>query len=368
LYSIINNIFEISKNYFNYNSYLNTIQNFKNTKVFDGELLSLSDNEKSILTLDGITQSTKLLKYHHVYETPDVYISKLDHISIYGDTGAFAKNGYLFKESYLFNERAIASNSFRNFFVKRKRKKQGVYLSLFSFPYAKNPYHIMIDDLPRLLHLSEINDDFTFIIPKWINEKYRDIVVKIANYLGIADIEYISDNECWIVDHLYVISTVTLSNSGFLNVKHISFMQKCLISVLNIHRNKDYSRIYISRMDADKRKVLNEELLYPILLKFGFKILILEEMSIEEQLSCFYSSEYIVGPHGAGLHNLFMSNKPKVIEIQPKNYIKPHFMFLTKAVGGEYKIFLGNNCDEMLNYNVDLELFEKAISSLLHYD
>ncbi|MEA5516182.1 glycosyltransferase family 61 protein [Nodularia sp. UHCC 0506] len=63
-------------------------------------------------------------------------------------------------------------------------------------------------------------------------------------------------------------------------------------------------RIYISRQKAKARRVVNEELLEPILNEFGFQILICEQLSLAEQVQLFSSAEAIAGPHGAGLTNM----------------------------------------------------------------
>ena len=79
-----------------------------------------------------------------------------------------------------------------------------------------------------------------------------------------------------------------------------------------------YEKIYISRSDSTKRKILNEIELIALLKKLNFQIIILSEMNIFDQINLFKKAKVIFGYHGAGFTNLvFSSPKTKVIEIHP---------------------------------------------------
>lgn len=81
-------------------------------------------------------------------------------------------------------------------------------------------------------------------------------------------------------------------------------------------------RIYVSRSDADFRRVLNEDDLYAQLFqKFGFEKVVLSELSFAEQKQLFYESRIIVSAHGAGLANLiFCRLGTSIIELTPKGH------------------------------------------------
>lgn len=77
-------------------------------------------------------------------------------------------------------------------------------------------------------------------------------------------------------------------------------------------------RLYISRLDAKLRRVVNEERLLPLLAAHGFERVILRGKPIAEQVRLFMEAEAVVAPHGAGLmHIAWCRPGAKVIEFFP---------------------------------------------------
>jgi capsular polysaccharide biosynthesis protein len=75
-------------------------------------------------------------------------------------------------------------------------------------------------------------------------------------------------------------------------------------------------RIYISREKANRRRILNEEELNPILKKFGFQRIFAEDLSLFEVAGIMRDATHIVAPHGAGLSNVVFCNPgTKVMEV-----------------------------------------------------
>ena len=87
------------------------------------------------------------------------------------------------------------------------------------------------------------------------------------------------------------------------------------------------SRIYISRRRVKRRHLQNEQELLPILDRYGYRIVELEDWSIERQMQLFSGATHVVAPHGAGLTNaLWMPVGGKVLEIRP-SYVSGDFCF-----------------------------------------
>lgn len=77
-------------------------------------------------------------------------------------------------------------------------------------------------------------------------------------------------------------------------------------------------RIYISRNDAQLRRVRNEGRIVSILEERGFQRVTLRGMPIAQQVQLFRQAEAVVGPHGAGLaHTAWCKPGTKVIEFFP---------------------------------------------------
>ena len=77
--------------------------------------------------------------------------------------------------------------------------------------------------------------------------------------------------------------------------------------------------LFISRAEAPRRKIANEDQLLPILGRHGFVPLVAEKLSFDEQVRRIGSSSILVGNHGAGLtHMLWMKPGSSVLELRRK--------------------------------------------------
>ncbi|MCJ8010957.1 glycosyltransferase family 61 protein [Paenibacillus sp. KQZ6P-2] len=86
-------------------------------------------------------------------------------------------------------------------------------------------------------------------------------------------------------------------------------------------RHTGCDRIYISRAKSDKRKILNEDQVTGLLDNYGFTTVVLEDLSVAQQIETFSSASVIVAPHGSGLANLaFCHPGTKIIELFARGY------------------------------------------------
>jgi capsular polysaccharide biosynthesis protein len=102
-------------------------------------------------------------------------------------------------------------------------------------------------------------------------------------------------------------------------------------------------KLYISRSDASKRRVLNEGEIVSLLGKRGFEVIALRELDFRSQAELFDQADVVVGAHGAGLANVaFCRPDTKVIELLPSRHVAPHvYHSLTAAAGAEYWFLCG---------------------------
>jgi len=81
-------------------------------------------------------------------------------------------------------------------------------------------------------------------------------------------------------------------------------------------RPRGRSRIFISRAQAARRRILNEAAVAALLAKHGFRAVDPGTLSFREQVEIFADAEIVVGPHGAGLTNAaFMAPGGAVVEL-----------------------------------------------------
>ena len=90
-------------------------------------------------------------------------------------------------------------------------------------------------------------------------------------------------------------------------------------------------RIYVSRLDATHRRLLNEGELVTRLARRGFAIVDPGRMDFAEQVAAFRGASLVVGPHGAGLANtMFCRAGALVYELLPGAY--PNACMVTLSV------------------------------------
>lgn len=101
-------------------------------------------------------------------------------------------------------------------------------------------------------------------------------------------------------------------------------------------------RIYVSRRDALKRKVINEDELTNYLHSRGFETIVLENMGGIEQMAMFYNADMVVSTHGAALVNtMFCKKNTTVIELcsELQSSLK-HFSHISECLGFTYHRYM----------------------------
>lgn len=135
---------------------------------------------------------------------------------------------------------------------------------------------------------------------------------------------------------------------------------------------KPHRRIYISRAKAQRRKLLNEKDIWPILKKLGFELVFMEEMSFPDQIRIMQQSEVVVAPHGAAITNiLFCQPGTHVVEIADLSFPNPNFYALASAMGHHYWILDAEGVGDMhplkKDLRIDLELVQETIQKIVKY-
>lgn len=98
-----------------------------------------------------------------------------------------------------------------------------------------------------------------------------------------------------------------------------SVRSKFLPIAQNISKLKKHNfskKVFISRKDAIVRKMLNEDEVFALFEKKGFKRYCMRDLSFLEQAALFYNADYIVSAHGSALANvIFCRPNTQIVEI-----------------------------------------------------
>jgi hypothetical protein len=125
-------------------------------------------------------------------------------------------------------------------------------------------------------------------------------------------------------------------------------------------------RVFISRSGAARRRLLNEEAVWPLLAARGFERVRLEDLPFNGQVALMRQTAVLFAPHGAGLTNmLFCPPGARVCEIADLGFPNPNFYALASALGHPYWIIPGTAHGECHPLEKDLSVDAAAVSRVL---
>lgn len=124
----------------------------------------------------------------------------------------------------------------------------------------------------------------------------------------------------------------------------------------------DSTRLFISRQDADTRRIRNHEKVWDLLSDLGFKRVVLTELDYIEQKRLFSRAEIVVGTHGAGLNEVVFAPDAAVLELYG-DYFVPVFYEIADGLGLSYGCLRCEDVDG--DIVVDREELRQGIDTLL---
>jgi hypothetical protein len=218
-----------------------------------------------------------------------------------------------------------------------------------------NYYHWLHDTLGRLhlLALSGITVD-KYVFPK-LRFHYQ---YETLNKIGIPPEKIIQINSDKF--HLKAKKLILASIPSYLGGGCVKwacdFVRSTFLDTAPIRKMQEFDRIYISRQDANSRKVINEDEVMNVLSKKGFKKVVLSTLSVQKQRDIFNSAKYIISPYGANLTNIvFCDPGTKIIQLyietahytgefaRISHYMNLDFYFIKCQVEGLHENPLFNN-------------------------
>lgn len=120
------------------------------------------------------------------------------------------------------------------------------------------------------------------------------------------------------------------------------YLRRSLMTGKGFVSRRPGRRLYISRANAGKRRLLNEAEIMPLLKRYGFQSVQLELLPFERQVELFASAQAIAGPHGSGFTNMVFSPPgTTVIELFSPLYIHTFFPILSSILGHRHYYLVG---------------------------
>lgn len=221
-------------------------------------------------------------------------------------------------------------------------------------PLWGNYYHWTIEALPRLAGVEryekETGEEPTIIVP----EDPSSWMLESLELLGIDDDRiHQLDGHC-AVDRLVV---PTHPGPTPAECEWLRDRMQTTVNESTADRT-DENRIYISRQNATRRRVRNEQEAVDLLQSYGFERYVLEDMSVSDQVALFSNAEFVAAPHGAGLANVVYADSATVIELFGESK-KTTFYRLVELLENDY------HCLHHSTRYGDLDINIEQLDSLL---
>nr|WP_303648655.1 glycosyltransferase family 61 protein [Haloarchaeobius litoreus] len=195
-------------------------------------------------------------------------------------------------------------------------------------PWTNNYTHWFQDYLTRLEGLehyrAKTGENPTLLIPKDASGWMRD-ALRAVGYPEDSWIEYPGGRVG--VDRLVVPSVrhEAMADAEVHDRRRVYsptgirwLRNRILTNVEPVFTCEHSPRVYISRENALKRRVVNQEQVMEVLSNWGFSAYRPEELSFAEQVTLFSNAEAIVAPHGSGLMNQMFAEDAVVVELMGK--------------------------------------------------
>lgn len=229
-----------------------------------------------------------------------------------------------------------------------------------------NYYHWMMEFLPKISVMldpenqffSEIFRDARILMPanpsRWMMQSLQMIGI------GEEQLFRTSSKQLRVEDLIFIPEFGTLYS---LPAWALSWLRKSF-SAYMVPPETSNKRIYISRRKAATRHVENEDQVLQMLSRYGFRDVVLEEMSLADQIALFSQAEIIVGPHGAGFSNIVFSTGATLIDIFEPNHVSSCFYCLCYDRGQHYWYLMSETVDGV-NMHVDVDKLERTLELAL---
>jgi hypothetical protein len=285
-------------------------------------------NYRFVAPVHGLTNNSK-----------DTMVASILNARVYSSNGIVIKGNRVVEEfSLAIGKTTGQLNIFNKMVLPIPHKIEGKVLLLATPGADINYFHWMMDLVPRLSLFEKCGlklNDIDYVL---LGHKSLPFQIDTLNLLNINKNKIINLNQHTHVyaKHLIVPSFVGLS--GNMPKSTCQYLRSKFIK----KEIKATRKIYITRINANVRKIINEGDLIKALKERNFEIISSEKLSFSEQVELFQSAKTVISPHGAGLTNItFCNPNTTIIEMFSPNYINQCFWTIASHCNLNYNYYLG---------------------------
>jgi hypothetical protein len=178
-------------------------------------------------------------------------------------------------------------------------------------------FHWIADGLTKLIELQSELNEYTLLVPWYFKNQKQ--YIQTLNLFPHKKKYYISEKSAVQLKELY--APEFIAESGNFHPQNINKLRNYIWEKCEVRNNiKEPSRIYITRKNATRRFVLNEEEVIRTVKEFGYEIISIEDYDFNDQVNLIYNASHLISIHGAALtHIAFMREGSTILELRKNN-------------------------------------------------
>jgi capsular polysaccharide biosynthesis protein len=294
-------------------------------------------------------------------EIPEVFLACFHNARLEGrDFLLLSRENQILFESALSQQEVLEQNGILDTLIRpTARRLSGTY-ALLAHPWAWGYYHWVIEVLPKLSLIEELDDlkSVPLIVPHRLNAFQSDSLLMAG--VSVDRMVHLDEGD-WQVDHLFF--PEMLAPSGNPSPQAVTWLRERFLKESSTQNSPSGRRIYLTRRDAAQRSLLNEEEIVEYLREADFEIICPGELSFPEQVKTFRDVEVVIAPHGAGATNMvFAPPSATLIEFFGDNYINGCYWALANICGQTHAFLTGPS--ERLDYSIALDDLKALLEKL----
>jgi hypothetical protein len=196
-------------------------------------------------------------------------------------------------------------------------------------PHGDNYYHWTVESLMKVKMLEKYGEE---------TGEYPDLIVRKDRYSWMDEtldlIDYPGEVRYW-EGGVAEIENLIVPSFPDPTVEECKWLRKRMLeNTEEIEEKPD--KIFVTRQDAEERRIENFQEVKEELSKKGFKFITPGEHTVEEQIQLFKDAEIIIGAHGAGFTNIIYAENPHIIELIGENKVHATFSRICHVLDYNY--------------------------------
>jgi hypothetical protein len=207
-----------------------------------------------------------------------------------------------------------------------------------------NYSHFLLEELPKL-HRAKIYAEQSgrrprlLVRPSMPGWQREMLDVLVDDSISVKTIEKFPVH----VTEFLMIDFRTVGSTYFdINAEDMTWLSEHVTKAVSMDATRFSKRVFLSRQNVRRRKIVNFETISDVLAEFDFEIVAPEDLSFRDQVRLFQQADAIVGGLGAAFSNMIFGGGIKLFPIYPLNWYPPIYFVLKEIVDHEWHPILSS--------------------------